>query len=137
MTIIICVWNLNFPLIWIWFLLCICVCFCYIWVLETIGQAMVASYEDLQNGPKCMWVKYGIFSPFYFSPIDLTFLDSNVILISLGTFPNHCNHSKRSSSKICKNGHKHMYVIFQFFLFSSFIYLAFTWARLRVNLGWD
>ena len=33
--------------------------------------------------------KNGIFSLFHFSLIDLIFLDSKVILISLGIFPNH------------------------------------------------
>jgi hypothetical protein len=35
----------------------------------------------------------------------LTFVDSNVVLISLETFSNHWIHFKRSCSKICKNGH--------------------------------
>ena len=105
LTIIICERDLNFLLIWFVFLWCNCVCFWYIRVSQAREQAMVALVEDLQNWLMCMWVKNGIFSLFHFSPLDLIFLDSKVILISLGTFPNHWNNSKRSISKICKNGH--------------------------------
>jgi hypothetical protein len=47
----------------------------------------------------------------------LTFLDSNVILISLETFSNHWNQFKWSCSKICKNGHNTWEVICQNSLF--------------------
>jgi hypothetical protein len=50
---------------------------------------MVAFGEDLQNWSYVYVSKNGIISPFEFSLFDLIFLDSNVILISLGTFPNH------------------------------------------------
>jgi hypothetical protein len=50
---------------------------------------MVAFGEDLQNWPYVYVSEIGIFSLFDFSPFDLTFLDSNVILISLETFSNH------------------------------------------------
>ena len=50
---------------------------------------MVAFGEDLQNWSYVYVSEIEIFSLFDFSPFDLTFLDSNVILISLGTFPNH------------------------------------------------
>jgi hypothetical protein len=47
---------------------------------------MVALVEDLQIWLSVYVSENGIFSPFDFSPFDLTFLDSNVILISLETF---------------------------------------------------
>ena len=50
---------------------------------------MVAFGEDLQSWPYVYASEIGIFSLFDFYPFDLTFLDSNVILISLETFPNH------------------------------------------------
>ena len=50
---------------------------------------MVALVEDLQNWPYVYVSEIGIISPFDFSPFDLTFLDSNVVLISLETFSNH------------------------------------------------
>ena len=50
---------------------------------------MVAFGEDLQNWPYVYVSENGIISPFDFSPFDLTFLDSNVVLISLETFPNY------------------------------------------------
>lgn len=105
MTIIICVLVLRFPWIWFWFLWCILVCFSYIRFLDTIGQPMVAFDWDLQNCSYVYEMEFGIFSLFDFSPFDLTFLDSKVVLISLETFPNHWNHFKWSCSKICKNGH--------------------------------
>ena len=79
----------------------------------------------------------GNFSLFHFSPFGLIFLDLEVILISLGTFPNHWNHSKRSSSKICKNGHKHIRGDMSIFLILVICSTCFTWARLRVNLVLD
>ena len=56
---------------------------------QAMAQAMVAFGDDLQNWPYVYVSEMGIFSLFDFPPIDLTFLDSNVILISLETFPNH------------------------------------------------
>ena len=50
---------------------------------------MVAFGEDLQNWPYVYVSEIGVFSLFDFSPFDLTFLDSNVIIISLETFSNH------------------------------------------------
>ena len=50
---------------------------------------MVAFGEDLQNWPYVYVSEIGIFSLFDFSPFDLTFVDSNVILIGLETFSNH------------------------------------------------
>ena len=50
---------------------------------------MAAFGEDLQNWPYVYVSENGIFSLFDFSPFDLTFLDSNVSLISLETFSNH------------------------------------------------
>ena len=50
---------------------------------------MVAFGEDLQNWPYVYVSEIGIFSLFDFPPFDLTFVDSNVILISLETFSNH------------------------------------------------
>ena len=47
---------------------------------------MVAFGEDLQNWPYVYGSEIGVFSLFDFSPFDLTFLDANVILISLETF---------------------------------------------------
>jgi hypothetical protein len=47
---------------------------------------MVAFGEDLQNWPYVYVSEIGNSSPFDFSPNDLIFLDSNVILISLETF---------------------------------------------------
>ena len=125
-----------FSLIWFVFLWCKRVCYWYISVLQTMAQAKVALVEDLQNWLKCMWGKNGIFSLFHFSLFDLIFLDSKVILIGLETFPNHWNHSKRSSSKICKNGHKHIRGDIQFFLILLFCFPCFTWAWVRVQLVW-
>ena len=124
MTIIICELNLRFPLIGFWFLWCNCVCLSYIRVLQTKDQALVALVEDLQNGPKCMWVKYGIFSLFGFSSFDLTLVDSNVILISLETFSNHWNHFKWSCSRICTIGKNTWEGTCQFFLFLEGVPLA-------------
>jgi hypothetical protein len=50
---------------------------------------MVALLEDLQIWLYVYVSENGIFSPFDFSPFDLTFVDSYVILISLETFSNH------------------------------------------------
>jgi hypothetical protein len=50
---------------------------------------MVAFGEDLQNWSYVYVSEIGIISQIDFSSFDLTFLDSNVILISLETFPNH------------------------------------------------
>ena len=66
---------------------------------------MVAFGEDLQNWSYVYVSEIGIISQIDFSSFDLTFLDSNVILISLETFSNHWNQFKWSCSKICKNGH--------------------------------
>lgn len=49
-----------------------------------------------------MRVKNGVISLFDFSPFDLTFLDSKVILISLETFSNHWDHFKWSCSRFVK-----------------------------------
>jgi hypothetical protein len=54
-----------------------------------MAQAKVALIEDLQNWLNVYVSENGIFSLFDFSLFDLIFLDSNVILISLETFPNH------------------------------------------------
>jgi hypothetical protein len=45
--------------------------------------------QDLINWPYVYGSENGIISLFDSSPFDLTFLDSNVILISLETFSNH------------------------------------------------
>ena len=137
MTIITCMLNLNFPLLWIGFLWFKRVCYWYISVLQTMAQAMVALVEDLQNWLKCMWGKNGNFSLFHFSPFGLICLDLKMILISLGTFPNHWNHSKRSSSKICKNGHKHIRGDIPIFFIFLFCFSCFTWAWSRVHLVLD
>jgi hypothetical protein len=50
---------------------------------------MVALLEDLQIWLYVYLSENGIFSPIDFSPFTLTLVDSNVILISLETFPNH------------------------------------------------
>jgi hypothetical protein len=50
---------------------------------------MVALVEDLQFWLNVYVSENGIFSPFDFSPFELTFVDSNVVLISLETFSNH------------------------------------------------
>ena len=47
---------------------------------------MVAFGEDLQNWSYVYVSEIGIFSLFDFSPIELTFVDSNVVLMSLETF---------------------------------------------------
>ena len=137
MTIIICELNLRFSLIWFLFLWCICVCLSYISILQAIDQAMVALIEDLQIWLSvCEWT-LGIFSLFDFSLFDLIFLGSKVILISLETFLKHWNHSKRSSSKICKNGHKHIRGDMSIFLNLVICSPCFTWAWVRVNLVLD
>ena len=51
-----------------------------------MAQAKVALIEDLQNWSDVYVSEIGIISPFAFSPFDLTFLESNVVLISLETF---------------------------------------------------
>ncbi len=50
---------------------------------------MVALVDDLQKWLFVYVSEIGIFSPFDFTPFDLTFLDSNVVLMSLATFPNY------------------------------------------------
>jgi hypothetical protein len=54
-----------------------------------MAQAKVALVEDLQKWLNVYVSENGIFSLFDFSLFDLIFLHSKVILISLGTFPNH------------------------------------------------
>jgi hypothetical protein len=49
----------------------------------------VALVKDLHIWLNVYESKNGIFSLSYFSLFDLIFLGSKVILISLGTFPNH------------------------------------------------
>ena len=45
--------------------------------------------ENLQNWPYVYVSEIGIFSLFDFSPFELTFVDSKVVLISLETFSHH------------------------------------------------
>jgi hypothetical protein len=90
---IMCMWVKfgNLLLIWfpfIWFLIqwCNCVSLSYWSILEARKQAIMALVKDLHFGIWCMWVKNGNSSPFEFSLLDLTLVDSNVVLISLETF---------------------------------------------------
>jgi hypothetical protein len=57
--------------------------------VQTILRQWGCLGQDLQNWLKVYVSENGIILLFDFSPLDLTCLDSNVILISLETFSNH------------------------------------------------